>query len=123
MNYLTDTIHLLPFSNNVYLAYYYIDDVCVSTDSLTCPVSVGIKEPPQDYATIFPNPFSTQLTFSLADNVQATVSLHNFLGQQVLQQTFTNSATLNTTQLVGGIYFYELRDDKGTLQTGKVIRQ
>ena len=71
----------------------------------------------------FPNPFSTQLTFSLAANEQTTVSLYDFLGQQVLQQTFTNSATINTEQFADGIYFYELRSNKGTLKTGKVIKQ
>lgn len=72
---------------------------------------------------VYPNPFSTQLTFSLADNVPITVSLYNFLGQQVLQQTFTNSATINTEQLADGIYLYELRNDKGALKTGKVVKQ
>lgn len=72
---------------------------------------------------VSPNPFSTQLTFSLTDNEQTTVSLCNFLGQQVLQQAFTNSTTINTEQLADGIYFYELRSDKGTLKTGKLVKQ
>lgn len=74
-------------------------------------------------AYVHPNPFFTQLTFSLADNVPTTISLYNFLGQQVLQQTFTNSATINTRQLADGIYFYELKSNKGTLKTGKVVKQ
>lgn len=74
-------------------------------------------------ADLFPNPFSTQLTFSLADNEPATVSLYNFLGQQVWQRTFTNSTTVNTEQMQDGIYFYELRNSKGSLKTGKVVKQ
>jgi hypothetical protein len=76
-----------------------------------------------DHINLFPNPFSHQLTFKLADNEQTTVILYNFLGQQVLLQTFTNSTTLNTEQLADGIYFYELRSNKGTLKTGKVVKQ
>jgi hypothetical protein len=72
---------------------------------------------------VFPNPFSSQITFKLTDNELTSVLLFNFLGQQVLQQTFTNSATINTEQLVDGIYFYELSNDKGTLKTGKVVKQ
>ena len=72
---------------------------------------------------IYPNPFSTHLTFSHADNEPTTVSLYNFIGQQVLRQTFTNSTTLNTEQLADGIYFYELRSNKGTLKTGKLVKQ
>lgn len=71
----------------------------------------------------FPNPFSTRLTFTLADNEQTIVSLYNLFGQQVLQQAFTNSTTLSTEQLVSGIYFYELRNSKGVVKTGKVVRE
>lgn len=102
--------------------YYFIDDVEVTTDSVTCN-TVGIKKPRQTTTTISPNPFSVQLAFSLADNEQTTVTLYNFLGQQVLQQTFTNSTTINTAQLADGIYFYEQRNSKGTLKTGKVVKQ
>lgn len=72
---------------------------------------------------IFPNPFSTQLTLTLADNEQTTVSLYNFLGQQVLRQSFTNTTTINTGQLAAGIYFYQLASNKGTLKTGKLVKQ
>lgn len=106
------------------LAYYYVDDVCISTDTSSCYTSVGIHQIKQNAdVSLFPNPFFNQLTLSLADNEQTTVLLYNFLGQQVLQQTFTNSATINTEQLADGIYFYELRNDKGLVTKGKVIRQ
>ena len=72
---------------------------------------------------IYPNPFSNQLIFSHAGNEQTKISLYNFLGQQVLQQTFTNSIAINTEQLASGIYFYELRNDKGVIKTGKVVKQ
>ena len=72
---------------------------------------------------ITPNPFSSQLTFSLADNEQTTVSLYNFLGQQVLRQTFTNSTTINNEQMPDGIYFYELKNSKGIIKSGKVVKQ
>jgi hypothetical protein len=72
--------------------------------------------------TLTPNPFSTRLTFSLGDNEQSSVSLYNFLGQQVLQWTFSNSTTINTEQLTDGIYFYELSSSKG-MTTGKAVKQ
>ena len=72
---------------------------------------------------VFPNPFSNQLTFTLSDNEQTTVSLYDILGLQVLQQTFTNSTTINTDQLGEGIYFYQLREDRGAIKNGKVLKQ
>lgn len=72
---------------------------------------------------VFPNPFSTQLTFVLTDKVQTTVTLFDCLGRHILQQVFTSSTTMNTEQLANGIYFYELRNSKGALTTGKIVKQ
>ena len=103
-------------------AYYYIDDVSVSTDTTNCNIALGLQEQKNVYVSLFPNPFSNQITFSLAVNEPATVSLFNFLGQQILHQTFTNTTTINTEQMQDGIYFYELRSNKGTIKTGRIIK-
>jgi len=73
--------------------------------------------------SLFPNPFSSQLNFKTANNEPTTVSLFNFLGLQVLQETFTNTTTLSTAQLASGIYFYELRSRKEVMATGKVVKE
>ena len=86
-------------------------------------IYAGIADAKNDNIKIIPNPFSNQLTFSLADNNElTTVYLFNCLGELVLQQTFTNSTTINTVQMQGGIYFYELKNNNGILKTGKVIK-
>jgi hypothetical protein len=72
---------------------------------------------------VYPNPFTNQFTVQLSENEQTTVSLYNFLGQQLLQQAFTNCTTINTQLLADGIYFYELRSNKGKPKTGKVVKQ
>lgn len=90
----------------------------------SCWLYSEIKEFEKQFiVSTFPNPFSDQLTFSLSDNEQASVLLYDFLGQQILQQTFKNSTTLNTEQLPEGIYFYELRNDKGAIRNGKLLKQ
>ncbi|MES2620794.1 MAG: T9SS type A sorting domain-containing protein, partial [Bacteroidota bacterium] len=90
------------------------------TDSLISQVSQITSE---TEVSVFPNPFTTQLTFNITDNEPTTITLFNFLGQQLLQQTFTNSTTIHTRQLQNGIYFYELRNHKRTIKTGKVVKQ
>lgn len=107
--------------NSCLKGYYNSKDTIQFTNCSS--VFTMINKTENYIANVRPNPFSTQLTFSLADNEQTTVSLYNFLGQQVFQQSFTNSTTINTEQLTDGIYFYELRNDKGTLKTGKVVKQ
>ncbi len=112
---------------------YYVTDLRMvlkyyskGTETWGTPQPVGIKQYGQqqnNFVSTFPNPFTTRLTFKISDNEPTTLSLYNFLGQQVLQQTVTNSATINTEHLADGIYFYELRNDKGLVANGKVIRQ
>jgi len=87
------------------------------------PTSVDYLTSVNSKINLSQNPFSTQLTFTLAANEPTTVSLYDFLGQQILQQTFTNATTINTEQLQAGIYFYELSNAKGTLKTGKLVKQ
>lgn len=83
-----------------------------------------VSEPNENArVSLFPNPFSHQLSFSVANNEPTIVFLYNFMGQQVLQQTFANTTTINTGQLVNGVYFYELRNDKGVIKTGKVVKE
>ena len=97
-----------------------IDYANINCSTITAVNESAIKN---ENVSPFPNPFSNQLTFSLAHNGQTTVSLYNFLGQQVMQQTFTNSTTINTAQLADGIYFYQLMNDKRIIKSGKLIKQ
>ncbi len=71
---------------------------------------------------VYPNPFSNQITFNTSTNEEATVFIYDFLGQQILKQTFSNSTTVNTEQLANGIYFYELKNADRIITTGKVIK-
>ncbi|MBK8657845.1 MAG: aryl-sulfate sulfotransferase [Bacteroidetes bacterium] len=73
--------------------------------------------------SIYPNPFSNQLMLQCLTNENFTFTLYDMQGQRILQQTYSNSTTLNTSQLADGLYFYELRNSKGTLKTGKLIKQ
>ena len=75
------------------------------------------------FFNLFPNPFSTQLNIQVANNFQTTIILYDFLGRYILQRLFTNSTTINTEQLLDGIYFYEIRNDKRILKTGKIVKQ
>ena len=115
-------IHSLDTTNNLD-KYQFLVDFALSVIT-PCPTT-GFNSIIDDNSRlkVFPNPFSNQLTFTLSDNEQTTVSLYDILGLQVLQQTFTNSTTINTDQLGEGFYFYQLREDKGTIKNGKVLKK
>ena len=44
------------------------------------------------------------------------------LSREILQQTFINSATLNTEQLARGLYLFEVRDKNGLCKKGKLVK-
>lgn len=120
---LTDTIHVgTAFPD---YSMYYIDDVCVSTDSIYNDTGTGVENISSNngFVKTFPNPFSNQLTFTSADNEQTTILLYDFLSRKILQKTFTNSTTVNTEQFPSGIYFYELRNAEKIISNGKLIKQ
>lgn len=85
--------------------------------------SAGISEILDNNSfSIYPTPFSNQLTFDNTNSEQISVSLFNFSGEQILQETFTNTTTIKTEGLSSGIYFYQLRDVNGFVMSGKVIK-
>lgn len=99
----------------------FIDFYNYSNTIYNCETSID-EESTFHKALSYPNPFNDQLTFVALDKELTTVVLYNFYGQQVLQQTFIKSTTINTEQLEYGIYFYQLRNSKKVNSNGKVIK-
>jgi len=70
-------------------AYYYIDYVCVSTDSLTCNSSpatcdVDINNVNLDNdIKIFPNPVNDNVFIEIADYNNVSIEVFNFLGENL----------------------------------------
>lgn len=73
--------------------------------------------------SIYPNPFTDQLTVKLNSNDQAEFYLYNVLSQKINQQSFVHSFSINTELLSAGIYFYEVRNKNGVIEKGKLIKE
>ena len=71
----------------------------------------------------FPNPFNTYLTCQVANQEQTFFSLYDLNGRQILNQSFTNSTTLNTTSLKTGVYIYKMYQGNVFIKTGKMVKQ
>lgn len=104
-------------SNN--FSYVYIDDV-----SLVRCSSLGMSNYNNDInINVFPNPITDKLTINIDYNEPTEISLYDITSRKLLQQTFTNSTTVNTEQLAKGIYLYEVRNKNGVIKNGKVIKR
>jgi hypothetical protein len=85
---------------------------------------VGLKELTSSASqySVFPNPFTNEITFKTTDNEPSEVNIYDVISRKIIQEKLTNSTTLNTTQLAKGIYIYEVKNKNTVLGKGKIIK-
>ena len=114
----TDTTLTNPTANET-MVYLYIDDV-----SLTPCIANGISNTnSKPVITVYPNPITNQLTVNTGTYEPYEIILYDLTSRKLIQQTFTNTTTLNTEQLAHGMYLYEVRNKNGVIKNRKVIKE
>lgn len=98
-------------------------NVCVMSESYTVGTS-GLDELIALGINVYPNPFNDRILIKDPENQIYKLELYNHLGQNVIQQSLTNSAkTIDTKNLMSGIYILKLMDVEnnviGTVQLVK----
>jgi len=92
--------------------------------SLNCSIALNINEQNQQkYFSLFPNPFSDQLNFTVNNNELSEIILYDIASRKLLHKKFTSAISLNTEQLAKGIYIYEVRNKNGVIKQGKVVKE
>ncbi len=105
-------------------AYYYIDDVCVSTDSLTCVNKTGlIATKKEKNIVVYPNPFINDITIQVTENSNKEVVIFDLLSKEMIRQAFNGNITLDLQYLSKGIYYYEIRNSNGMMERGKMVKE
>jgi hypothetical protein len=120
-----DSILIQFKSSKVRDSFFGIDGSTLHVDDVRLGyVSVvsSLVEYSEIKPNIFPNPFSSQITINLLGSDQTNLTLYDILGQKILEQTFVNYTTVNTAQFPIGVYYYELRSNKGECSQGKVVK-
>jgi hypothetical protein len=103
----TDTVNLEPNSYN----YYYVDGICVSTDSLTCNNTEGMSDNSvtDEIVIVYPNPSSGKV-FIESNGIsekQVAINVYNVLGQRVAYNNTNsklNRVELDVSNLAEGMY-------------------
>ncbi len=94
----------------------------ISPKSGIAPVEAGNNT---NAATIFPNPFSTSLSFRLNDArqmINCELRIYNSLGKEVLHTLITAQTTsIETGNFVAGVYYYNLVNNNQIIQSGKLV--
>ncbi len=99
----TDTLNLSPFP---YYSYYYIDDVCVTTDSLYNETWTSINELTNtNVVDIWPNPTSKYLNIHSKNKIKA-IKIYNLIGELIQNNSINDfSKVLDISILNVGVFF------------------
>jgi len=132
----TPFVILVGVAGNI-KSYYYIDDVCFSSDSSTCanisdscgPIQpVGISEPNRERLMIYPNPIinSEKIHLNIEENQLYTMVIydnyafirHQYKGARAdLEENLSQFFSKNPS----GPYFISLKNDIGDLLLNRII--
>lgn len=106
----------LTFNTNGCLAYYYIDDVCVSTDSAFAATWTSIKKYREDENSLraYPNPTSGIIHLVYEEKSTSLFATYNSIGEQVFPEMIVtkNYIELNFNELNEGVYFFQIQTEE-----------
>jgi len=123
-NFFKDSLtSYIPFDSVSNEAYYFIDDICISTDSVTCNgVGENINEISNSSIRIFPNPARDWIEIR-GSEIQSLV-LYDVLGMVIYASTpeISSPFQINTSSFSRGVYFLQARGRKGMV-VRKVVLQ
>ena len=72
--------------------------------------------------SVYPNPFTNSITFSLAhNNSKFIIEIYDIQGRRILSKSVTNHETINLEHLDTGVYVYSINVD-GSIIKGKIIK-
>ena len=87
------------------------------------PAPDGIAEVAKTNIVVYPNPFTSELNLKLETSVDTKFILYNLISGVQAVIPISGQATINTSLLPAGLYFYEVRGEEKIFAKGKLIKQ
>lgn len=106
-------------------SYYFVDDICVSTDSMTCNGITGINEIDNKNLSIkiYPNPAQQSFNIELPQQQHFNLLVYDVTGRKVYQRTNAIGTTnIDASGFSSSIYFIKAVSQR-TILTGKLIKE
>jgi hypothetical protein len=121
----TDTIHLSnDFPDG---SLYFLDDVCISTDSVYNETWTGIGNQKQDWqvVSVFPNPSKGLLNIENPGRRIKRFQVLSVSGAVLMRQekVETNTVSVDLSSLAPGLYFLQTEDGDGGLRIGNFVKE
>jgi len=102
--------------------YLYVDDLCLSTDSIfTETGSVGLSTNKLSTVSIFPNPVQSQLTINCPTGTNYSVFIQDIFGHKVLSTKIIGPTNIDLSSILNGIYFLYLTNDNSSTRVKLVV--
>ncbi len=74
-------------------------------------------------ALVFPNPASDLFTVYVNSAGSSTFELYDITSRYILGKEFVENSTINISVLSDGIYLYKIKNESGTIATGKLVKR
>jgi len=115
--------HTAKFFNSWWddFAYYYLDDICVGTDSAfvyTFGGVTGISQGAKSMVSFYPNPATDKIFVAGEDKIR--VHLCDLLGKELFA---TQKREINAETLEDGVYLLRIETSNGAVVTRKIVVQ
>jgi hypothetical protein len=117
-NFFSDTnTNIILLKGTKCIAYYFVDEICVSTDSLTCNPPDEINENKFNVLKIFPNPASDEINIDISESYKnSNVIIYNVLGEKIKEYIVQPMANkIDISNLYQGVYFIQINFNNKTL--------
>ena len=111
----TDTIQFLQNNSR---AYYLIDDVCVTSDSLGCNFFDEVIDIVTKKVIAFPNPSNFLLSIYMDPHYENKINIYNLLGQIIYSKKYLYGEELiqiDVQNIMTGIYQIQILNSKNIL--------
>jgi len=114
----TDTLIITP---SMTVAYYFVDDVCVSTDSMYNQTWTGLQKIDRNNIKIWPNPTSDFLLFQTVKNIRE-IQIFDCSSRLVKSVKINaREGKIDLRELIDGMYFASFRSEK-TISVHKFLK-
>ncbi|MBK6983566.1 MAG: T9SS type A sorting domain-containing protein [Bacteroidetes bacterium] len=110
----TDTLHLPDLGFGYYVSYYYLDDVCLTTDSLYAATWTGLHESIlQNSFNIFPNPANEVVHLQSSQKIDY-IEIYNPLGQRMYSKEISGlfNTEVSINDIPSGLYIFKIKSGR-----------
>ena len=83
---------------------------------------VSIQSVAKNIVTIYPNPFNSIVNIELPVS-NCKLKIFDMLGNIVFEKTLNSKHEILNFNLPGGMYFYQITDNKQFISTGKIVAE